>query len=197
MSWPSWALDLCKQDNRPDILASPLQSNLSDLQSSSFSSYPASYAALLPDEPIPNPPVVLKRHVGLQLMHHCVGHQSVESILLGNKDNIWNDVAIQRDPESVCETCHITLSCKAHCNKHPDSFPTIPGRMVMVDIISNPFRVGLTTKSDFPFYMFIVDVYSSFPVLLGLHEISSRSVFRELQRYRTNFQASPNFNANP
>jgi hypothetical protein len=51
-----------------------------------------------------------KRNVHLQLMHHRLGHRSIESLLLGKSDNIWNDITVQKDPKIVCETCQITLA---------------------------------------------------------------------------------------
>jgi hypothetical protein len=82
-------------------------------------------------------------------MHHRLGHRSIESPLLGNSDNICNDVTMQKDPETVCKTCQITLAHRAarKCI-HPDTYPTTPGTMVMVDIISNPFDFGFTLFVD-------------------------------------------------
>jgi hypothetical protein len=53
--------------------------------------------------------------------------------------------------------------------------------------------------SVFPFdrQCLIVDVVSHLLVLLGLRRISSRAVFTELQRYRTNFQPSVDHDVNP
>jgi hypothetical protein len=65
-----------------------------------------------------------KRNVHLQLMHHWLGRRSVESLLLGNSDNLWNDVTVKKDPETVCETCQITLARRAARNCiHPHPVP--------------------------------------------------------------------------
>jgi hypothetical protein len=83
-----------------------------------------------------------KRSVHLQTVHNRFGHQSIESLLLGNRENIWNDIKVQRDPENICQTCQITLSRKTARNrKMAAEFPKEPGRMVTIDIISNPFSV--------------------------------------------------------
>jgi hypothetical protein len=134
-----------------------------------------------------------KRNVNLQLMHHCLGHRSVESLLLGNSDNIWNDVTVQKDPETVCETCRITLArCAARNQIHPDNYPTTPGTMIMVDIFSNPFDFGLTNKSHSRYFILFVDVFSSFPVLLGINYQSTGTVIRMLQLYSTMFWPTVN-----
>jgi hypothetical protein len=64
-----------------------------------------------------------KRAVHLQTIHNRLGHRSVESLLLGNRDNIWNDVKIQRDPESICQTCQITLARKTARRQPPTFHP--------------------------------------------------------------------------
>jgi hypothetical protein len=150
------------------------------------------------DDALPTNPHVPKRHVGLELMHNRLGHRSHDAILLANQHNIWNDVTVTRDPESICETCRITLSRRANqSHNRPQDYPTRPGRMVMADIISNPFAKGLTPKSHFPYYLLVVDVVSHLPVFLGLRKIDSIMVFRALQRYRTNFQPSIDQDNNP
>jgi hypothetical protein len=150
------------------------------------------------DAPPPPVPTVSKRHVGADLMHNRLGHSHNSSILLAHQNNIWNDVAVKPDPESICETCQITLSRRTNRNHdRPPDYPTDPGRMVMTDIISNPFPSGLTSKSHFPYYLLIVDVVSHFPVLLGLRNIDSNTVFNAMREYRTNFQPNPNQDANP
>jgi hypothetical protein len=148
--------------------------------------------------PIMPLPAVSKRHVGAELMHNRLGHRHTSSILLAHQNNIWNDVAVKSDPESICETCQITLSRRTNRNHdRPADYPTEPGRMVMADIISNPFPSGLTPKSHFPYYLLIVDVVSHLPVLIGLRNIDSNTVFTALREYRTNFQPNPNQDANP
>jgi hypothetical protein len=151
--------------------------------------------AALPDLPVPT---VSKRHVGADLMHLRLGHRHNSSILLANQNNIWNDVSIKTDPESICETCQITLSRRANRNHdRPPGYPTEAGRMVMTDIIANPFASGLNTKTHFPYFLLIVDVVSHLPVLIGLRNIDSNTVFTALRQYRTNFQPNLNQDLNP
>jgi hypothetical protein len=44
-----------------------------------------------------------KHAVHLQTVHSRFSHRSIESLLLGNRDNIWNDMKVQRDPENICQ----------------------------------------------------------------------------------------------
>jgi hypothetical protein len=172
----------------------------SDLPSMDPFPVPMLHATSVADAAIPVPPVptVSKHHVGTDLMHLRLGHRHNSSILLANQNNIWNDVSVKNYPESVCETCQITLSRCSNRNhdRHPD-YPTEPGRMVMTDIISNPFSSGLTPKIHFLYFLLIVDVVSHLPVLLGLQNIDSNKVFTALRQYRTNFQPNLNQDINP
>ena len=75
----------------------------------------------------------------------------------------------------MCETCKITLSRKTNRGKKPAAdIPTTPGRMVMADLQRNPFPIGL-----------LVDVASTYPVLLGTNTITTKEVLRLLKVYRT------------
>jgi hypothetical protein len=51
----------------------------------------------------------------------------------------------------------------------------------------NPFDFGLTIKSHFRYFILFVDVFSSFPVLLGINDQSATTVIRTLQLYCTMF----------
>jgi Reverse transcriptase (RNA-dependent DNA polymerase) len=132
-----------------------------------------------------------KRNVDLQLLHNRLGHRRTDSLLLGNNDDIWADITVKNDPESICTTCQITLSRRAaRVKQRPAAYPTKPGVMAMADIIDNPFERGLTVKTHFPYYLLVVDVYSSFPVLLGLHSINTMSVLQAFDFYRSYFRPS-------
>jgi hypothetical protein len=125
-----------------------------------------------------------KRAVHLQTVHNRFGHRSIESLLLGNRDNIWNDIRVQRDPENICQTCQITLARKTARNRRTTAEqPTEPGRMVTIDIISNPFENGLNKKSHFEYYLLLVDVFSTLPVLLGLKSITAHNIVCTLKLY--------------
>jgi hypothetical protein len=85
--------------------------------------------------------------------------------------------------------CNITFLCRANRQKvRPVDYPTVPGWMVMIDIIPSPFPCGLNKTTHFLCFLLIVNVESHLPVLLGLHCISSRAVFTKLQLYCINFQ---------
>ena len=130
-----------------------------------------------------------KRQVGTILQHHRLGHRSPEALLLCHKYELWNDVCLKPEPETICETCKITLIRKSNRNKKtPAGLPTKPGRMASGDIIRNPFPIGLNDESHFQYYFLIVDIASGLPVLLGLNTISSAEVLRLLKVYKTLFR---------
>jgi hypothetical protein len=102
-------------------------------------------------------------------MHNHLGHRHNSFILLAHQNNIWNNVVVKPDPESISETCQSMLSRRTNRNHdHPADYPTDPGRMVMTDFISNPFPSGLTSKLHFLYYLLIVDVVSHFPTSLAI-----------------------------
>jgi hypothetical protein len=83
----------------------------------------------------------------------------------------------------------MTSSRKANrSNKSFSSYPSIPGRMVVIDLIINPFIKGLTKKSHFPYYLLIVDAFSHLPVLLGTHSVSSNQMLNLIRTYKTLYQ---------
>jgi hypothetical protein len=192
--WPRSALKSCEKDTRHAIFVAPIQNITSSFSFPSTNDQ--SFAATTENTTTVSETEIIntlsttntKRNVHLQLMHHRLGHRSIELLLLGNSDNIWNDVTVKKDPETVCKTCQITLARRAARNRiHPDNYPTTPGTMVMVDIISNPFDFGLTIKSNFRYFILFVDVFSSFPVLLGINNQSAGTVIQTLQLYHTMF----------
>ena len=142
------------------------------------------------DEEAYNVEVVMKRQVPIKLLHHRLGHRSYETLKASNNDDIWNDVKVVNDPETICETCQITKARLANRSKNPPDYPTAPGVMIYIDIITNPFSKGLTKQSHFTSYLLIVDAYSHLPVLLGMNAISSEEVFRCIMIFRTMFRPS-------
>lgn len=80
------------------------------------------------EAPAPLAPTVSKHHVGADLMHLRLGHHQNSSINLASQNDIWNDVSVRTDPESISETCQIMLSqCANHNHDHPADYPTKPG----------------------------------------------------------------------
>jgi hypothetical protein len=138
-------------------------------------------------------PIPGKRQVGSNLLHQRLGHRSMPALMLGHKDDIWSDVCIKHEPEPICATCKISFARKTNRSKQPPSnATTIPGRSVVADLQYNPFPVGLTKATHFTYYMLIVDVASTYTVLMGLNKINSKEVIRLLNIYRTLFRPDMN-----
>jgi hypothetical protein len=153
VSWPS---KLYKQFLKSAFILTAPCNVPPETHSANQAVFPASNIAT-GDEIIPQPRVS-KRHVPQQLLHARLCHRSSESILLGHHDNIWNDISVQSDPETICQTCKITVLRRANRRKaRPVDYPTVPGCMVM-DIIPNPFQCGLNEATHFPYFLLIVNV---------------------------------------
>ena len=60
--------------------------------------------------------------------------------------------------------------------------------MVVADLQRNPFPTGLTEASHFKYYLLLVDVASTYPVLLGTNTITAKEVLRLLKVYQTMFK---------
>jgi hypothetical protein len=105
----------------------------------------------------PNPTKICQ-----SLFHRRLGHRSMSAILMADEDDIWNDVDVVQDSEEFCETCRITTARKA--NRGTNSLEALGevvlGKIVMIDIETNPARRSITTDTHFKYYLVIVDVAS-------------------------------------
>ena len=129
-----------------------------------------------------------KRQVGCDLMHARLGHRKLESVLLAHKAELWNDVSLKPEPDKICQVCQITLSRKANRSKKSPTETTIPGHTIEVDIIKHPHNRSVPAAYHFKYFLLIVDVASTFSVLLGLNTVSSAEVRRLLKIYLTMFR---------
>lgn len=110
---------------------------------------------------------------------------------------MWNDVTIIADPESICQTCQITKSRASARGSGPLEYPTTPGTMLCMDIVTNPFIVGLKKSNHFPYYLLIVDGYSHHPFLFGMTNLTSDDVFELLLAFQAAFRPNINQDMDP
>jgi hypothetical protein len=108
--------------------------------------------------------------VSQSLLHRRLGHRSISSLVLADRDVLWDDIQITPDRDDFCETCEITLSRKAKRGSNPleELGKDIPGQMVMIDIIHNPATCSLTKDTYHKYYLCIIDVASRYSVPIGM-----------------------------
>jgi hypothetical protein len=57
--------------------------------------------------------------VSQSLLHRRLGHRSISSLLLPDRDVLWDDIQITPDRDEFCDKCEITLSRKANRGNNP------------------------------------------------------------------------------
>ena len=75
---------------------------------------------------------------------------------------MYNDISIIHEPDSFCGDCHITLQHKTAQNKTtPPKFQDlVPGKLIYLDIMSNPSQFWLTKSSHFPYFLLTINAAS-------------------------------------
>ena len=128
-----------------------------------------------------------KKKVGIDILYKRLGHRSIKTLLSANKDEVWNDVELQLQPDIISTSDHhiATIRKKAR-NKYsePDE-KMLPGQKLCMDLISSPSKIGITPETSFPFYLLIVDGYSRMPKLAGLLHTTADDIIRAIQLIRT------------
>ncbi len=124
-----------------------------------------------------------KRSTSLHLLHHCPAHQALHSLLKVDEYDVWNDLKIKMEPEHDCVRCKITTICSTDRKNHPHATSSYHGEMVFIDIVHLPSSEGLTSMTTFPFYLILVDAYSRYSSVYGLHDKTTTTVICTLEQY--------------
>ena len=138
-----------------------------------------------------------KTPIPSNLLHRRLGHRSITALGAASEADIWADSTLQLEAEEFCWDCKVAFSRKANRGKSSlDSDPDIKaGEYLMLDIQTNPGKVGLTKSTTFTHFLQVTDAVSRFTVLLGLPSVSSADVFAALLHFVIWFKPNATFYA--
>ena len=52
------------------------------------------------------------KRIGLELLHHRLGHISARSLIVGDTEKFWKGVKLRLDPNPFCISCQISSTNK-------------------------------------------------------------------------------------
>ena len=134
-----------------------------------------------------------RRPVSLELMHRRLGHRSTKSILLAEDSKLYSDLKIVPESDDFCETCKISTIRAADKGPPMDREGLAPGEEFFLDIQPNLAKRSLTSRTNFPYHVTLVDVSSRFFAVLDLPDQSSKSVIRALEAFETDYAPFPGY----
>jgi hypothetical protein len=107
---------------------------------------------------------VAKKHaMSSDLLHRRLGHRTVAAIMAGSRNDAWADTAMRWEHDNYCNSCQVVTARLANRGKSPLDVghqEMKPGECVMVDIVPNLNKRGLTTSSHFKNFLLVADVKS-------------------------------------
>ena len=122
-------------------------------------------------------------------MYKRLGHRSIKTLLSSNKDEIWDDTEIKLQNDLVSTSDHYiaTIQKRARNTETTPDTTLQPGRLLCLDLIKSPTKVGLTPDTTYKFYLLVVDGYSRLPQLAGLISTTTDDIINSLGHIRTQF----------
>jgi hypothetical protein len=86
------------------------------------------------------------------LMHRRLGHRTINTLIIGSKNEVWADTKLRLESDSFCDSCQIVTARSNNHGKSPLDVGTEdmkPGESIMVDLVTNLNKHGLTTSSHY------------------------------------------------
>jgi hypothetical protein len=141
-------------------------------------------------------PNITKKKVHLELMHHRLGHAAMKTLIAADSNDLYQDTKIEFEPTGPCLDCHVATIRTSNRGKKPVGESTIPGQVWFINLIENLSRIGLTSKTYFPYYMNLVDSCSRYQVFIGMHGMSSLNCISAIEQLATVYRPSRDFTVN-
>jgi hypothetical protein len=85
--------------------------------------------------------------------------------------------------EKFCDPCQVVTTRAKNRSNIQTTDPQEPGHTIYMDIITPTSKEGLTPATTFKCYLWLVDRYSRYAHLKGLHDYSSESVITAINQY--------------
>jgi hypothetical protein len=99
--------------------------------------------------------------------------------------------------DNFCDSCQVVTARLANRGKSPLDVgheEMLPGEYIMVDIVPNLNKRGLTTSSHFKNYLIVTDVKSRFTVPIGVPGSKSKDIVDALVTWSTDYGPDVTFN---
>jgi hypothetical protein len=104
------------------------------------------------------------------LMHRRLGPRTINTLIIGSKNEVWADTKLRLESDSFCDSCQIVTARSNNRGKSPLDIGTEdmkPGESIMVDLVPNLNKHGLTTSSHYKYWIIFTDVKTRFLVPIG------------------------------
>jgi transposase InsO family protein len=122
--------------------------------------------------------------LSLEMLHNRLGPRRCRTLLAASGHKLWADAGVLMSTEVGCLDCGIATIRASARNKHPHTAATRAGEHLFLDIQYAVLPQGLTRATTFPNYLLIVDGYSRYTRLYGLHDKSSATVIEALKKFQ-------------
>ena len=121
------------------------------------------------------------KNIEMEMLHHKLGHQSFQSLLIASQEQIWKDANVKPGPETHCEGCHIATRRKANRTLQQVSEQTRPGEVLFMDKIDNPTKLALVASEWVPAFLLIADAYSRFSAFMDVEKSATSDIISAIQ----------------
>jgi transposase InsO family protein len=138
-----------------------------------------------------------KKAIPASLLHRRLGHRTINTMIVGSKNEVWSDTTLRLESDNFCDSCQIVTARAANRGKSPLDVGTLdmqPGESVMVDLVTNLNKHGLTTSSHFKYYVLVTDVKTRFTVPIGTNRKTPADIARCLATWATDYGPDTTFN---
>ena len=138
-----------------------------------------------------------KKSVPASLLHRRLGHRTINTMIVGSKNEVWADTTLRLESDNFCDSCQIVTARAANRGKSPLDVGALdmqPGESVMVDLVPNLNKHGLTTSSHFKYYVLVTDVKTRFTVPIGTNRKTPADIARCLATWATDYGPETTFN---
>jgi hypothetical protein len=124
------------------------------------------------------------RIITLERLHFRLGHTSMNSLLAGSQDQIWDtNVKVQFEADPFCTSCHIGAIRRKNRGVRKLTKEVKPGAKLHLDVIYNTAEQGLTQRSHYRFYLAIADAASRAYFFVGMANNETASVIAALNYF--------------
>ncbi len=97
-----------------------------------------------------------RTRVPMQVLHHRLGHRSSAALLAADQAKVWKDTQVLAEPDSFCTGCTITVSRTTKSGTQETEHNGKPGETLLLDIVDNPGRFGVTSDTHYKQYLLVV-----------------------------------------